>query len=303
MFVYLPIAEMPADALLIVALSAAIGFFAGLVGVGGGFIVTPVLIFLGVPPAVAVATGASQVTAASVSGLMSHWVRRAVDLRMGLLLTIGGVVGATLGVWLFASLRMGGLVDQLITVLYVFLLGGIGATMLWESLRAVRRAQIGQSEPKRGRSWFLHTLPLRMRFPISGLYISVIPPLALGLVTGILSALLGVGGGFILTPAMIYLLRMPTTVVIGTSLIQVLIVTGLVTFLQSATTQTVDLVLAALLITGGVIGAPLGALYATKLKAEHLRAILAVLLFITAAKLLFDMTVAPAEPFSLERVR
>lgn len=301
MFVYLPIAEMPADALLIIAISAVIGFVSGLLGVGGGFIMTPALIFLGVPPAVAVATESSQITASSVSGVLSHWARRAVDLRMGLLLTIGGVIGATLGVWLFASLRQEGLIDLLITGLYVLMLAAIGVLMLMESLRSLRRRTRGLADPKRARRSFIHALPWRMRFPISGLYISVIPPLALGLCTGVLSALMGVGGGFMLVPAMIYLLRMPMNVVIGTSLIQVLVVTALVTFLQSATTQTVDLVLAALLVIGGVIGAPLGAQYSTKLKAEQLRAILAVLLILTAGKLLFDMTTPPTELFILER--
>jgi hypothetical protein len=301
MFVYLPIAEMPADAVLIVLLSAVIGFVSGLVGVGGGFIVTPALIFLGVPPAVAVATGASQVTASSTSGLIAHLARRAVDLRMGALLTIGGVVGVTLGVWLFARLRQEGVIDQLITALYVVLLGAIGGGMLWESLRAARRERRGAPAPKRAKRSLLHALPLRMRFPISGLYISVVPPLALGAATGMLSALMGVGGGFLLAPAMIYLLRIPTNVVVGTALLQVLIVTALVTFLQSATTQTVDLILATLLILGGVIGAPLGAQYSSKLRATQLRAILAGLLILTAGKLLFDLLAPPSELFSLER--
>jgi uncharacterized protein len=306
MFVYLPIAEMPADAMLIVALSAVIGFVSGLVGVGGGFIVTPALIFAGIPPAVAVATSASQVTAASVSGVVSHWVRRAVDLRMGLLLTIGGVIGVTVGIWLFAQWRASGFIDQIITVLYVAVLGLVGALMLAEGLRTLRRARIGPDArsltPRRARHSLLHALPWRIRFPISGLYMSVLPPLILGGGTGLLSALMGVGGGFLLVPAMIYVLKMPTNVVVGTALIQVLIVTSLVTFLQSATTQTVDLVLAFLLILGGVIGAPLGAMYSTRLKGEQIRLILAGLLILTAAKLAFDMTTPPTELFSLERL-
>lgn len=303
MFVYLPIAEMPADALLIIAMSAVIGFVSGLVGVGGGFIITPFLIFFGVPPAVAVATGASQVTAASMSGVLSHWARRAVDLRMGLLLTLGGIVGVTAGVMLFARLREQGVIDQLITALYIVLLGVIGVFMLVETTRSLRRTARGQPSlaPRRPRRTLLHALPFRMRFPISGLYISVLPVLGLGFITGVLSALMGVGGGFMLTPALLYVLRMPTNVVVGTALVNVLVVTAFVTFLQSATTQTVDLILAVLLIIGGVIGAPLGAMYTAKLKGEQIRLILALMLLLTAAKLVFDMTSPPSELFVLER--
>jgi uncharacterized membrane protein YfcA len=303
MFVYLPIAEMPADALLIIAMSAAIGFVSGLVGVGGGFIITPFLMFFGVPPAVAVATGASQVTAASMSGVLSHWARRAVDLRMGLLLTVGGVVGVTFGVLLFAQLRDRGVIDQLITGLYIILLGVIGVLMLIEAIRSLRRTGGGKPSlaPRRSRRNLLHALPWRMRFPISGLYISVLPVLALGFTTGVLSALMGVGGGFLLTPAMLYVLKMPTNVVVGTALINVLVVTAFVTFLQSATTQTVDLILAALLVLGGVIGAPLGAMYSSRLQGEQIRLILAAMLLLTAAKLMFDLATPPSELFILER--
>jgi hypothetical protein len=300
MNVYLPIAEMSVNGLLIVLLSGLIGFFSGMVGVGGGFIMTPALIFMGVPPSVAVATQASQVTASSLSGVIAHARRRALDLRMGLLLTIGGVAGSTFGVWVFAWMRAWGQLDLLISALYVVFLGGIGALMLWESLAALRRRARGGPPIRRKRTRGLaHRLPLRLRFPQSGLYISVIPPLGIGALTGVLAAIMGVGGGFFVVPAMIYFLRMPTTVVIGTSLFSIIIVAALVTVLQSAQTRTVDLVLATLLIVGGVVGAQLGARVGARLKAEELRIILGLVVLGAGLKLLWDMIARPSEFFVL----
>ncbi len=302
MSIYLPIAEMPVNWLLIVTLSGLVGFLSGLVGVGGGFVLTPLLIFLGIPPPVAVATQASQITASSLSGMMAHAWRNAVDWKLGAVLTVGGVVGSALGVALFARVLAAGQIDLLIALFYVFFCSLIGALTLLESLNALRKGGDAPRLPRGDRS-LAQTLPFRMRFNRSGLYISVIPPLLIGLCVGLLAAIMGIGGGFILAPAMIYLLRAPTKVVIGTSLMQVLIVTALVTVLQAVTTQTVDLVLAALLIMGGVIGAQLGARVGAGLQAEQLRAVLGVVVLGTGLKLLFDLIVTPDQIFSLQGLR
>jgi hypothetical protein len=300
MYVYLPIAEMPINAALVIAISAAIGFLSGLVGVGGGFIMTPALMLMGVPPAIAAATEASQITATSVSGVVAHSRRRGVDIRLGLLLTIGGVIGSTLGVLLFATLQRQGQIDIFITILYVIFLTAIGALMLWESVRALRRKarNVPIKRKKRTRS-LLQQMPFRLRFPRSRLYISVIPVIAIGLLTGLLAALMGVGGGFIMVPAMIYLLRVPANVAIGTSLFNVLIVTALVTVLQATQTQSVDLFLAMMLIAGGVVGAQLGVRFGARLQAEQLRASLGVVLFATGLWLLWSLIVTPNQFFIL----
>jgi uncharacterized protein len=298
--IYLPIAEMPVNVLLILLVSGAVGFVSGLVGVGGGFIMTPSLIFLGVPAPVAVATGASQIAATSFSGIMTQTRRKSVDWRMGALLSTGGVIGSASGVWLFERLLRLGQLDLLISLLYLFLLAGVGGLMVAESYAIWRgRTLRGVSILKRPARTVAHTLPLRMPFPRSGLYISVIPPLLLGFAVGALAAIMGVGGGFILIPAMIYLLRMPTKVVIGTSLFQVLIVACLVVILQSAATQTVDLVLAALLMAGGVIGAQFGARVGAGLKNEHIRGLLGLLLLAASVKFLWDIVIPPEEPYVL----
>jgi uncharacterized membrane protein YfcA len=298
--IYLPIAEMPVNVLLVLLVSGAVGFVSGLVGVGGGFIMTPSLIFLGVPAPVAVATGASQIAATSFSGIMTQTRRKAVDWRMGLLLSIGGIVGTASGVWLFERLLRLGQLDLIISVLYLFLLASVGALMLWESYAVWRgRTVRGVSILRRPARTVAHTLPVRLRFPRSGLYISVIPPLALGFGVGAMAAIMGVGGGFILIPAMIYLLRMPTNVVVGTSLFQVLIVTSLVVILQSVATQTVDLVLAALLMLGGVVGAQLGARMGAGLKGEQVRGLLGAILIAASVKFLWDILIPPSEPYVL----
>ncbi len=297
---YLPIAEMPVNVLLVLLVSGGVGFVSGLVGVGGGFIMTPSLIFLGVPAPVAVATGASQIAATSFSGMMSTARRRSVDWRMGMLLAIGGVLGGVTGVSLFEHLLNLGQLDLLISLLYVVFLAILGALMLAESLAVVRgRSSAGPNLLTRPARTIAHRLPFRMRFPRSGLYISIIPPLLLGFGVGALAAIMGVGGGFILVPAMIYLLRMPTNVVIGTSLFEMLIVTALIVVLQATATQTVDLVLAALLMVGGVVGAQLGSRLGANLKGEHVRALLGVILLLCSLKFLFDLVVTPDELFSL----
>lgn len=298
--IYLPIAEMPVSVLLILLVSGAVGFVSGLVGVGGGFIMTPSLMFLGIPAPVAVATGASHVAATCFSGIMSQTRRKSVDWRMGLLLSAGGIVGSASGVALFERLLRLGQLDLIISLLYLFLLAGVGWLMAAESYAVWRgRAMKGVSILRRPARTLAHQLPLRMPFPRSGLYISIIPPLALGFGVGALAAIMGVGGGFILIPAMIYLLRMPTNVVIGTSLFQVLIVASLVVILQSEATQTVDLVLAATLMAGGVIGAQFGARVGAGLKNEHLRGILGLILLAASVKFLIDVVVPPDEPYVL----
>jgi uncharacterized membrane protein YfcA len=301
MSIYLPIAEMPVDVLLILLVSGLVGFVSGLVGIGGGFIMTPSLIFLGVPPPVAVATGASQIAATSFSGVMSTTLRRRIDWRMGVILSIGGVLGGVFGVSLFRHLLVIGQLDLIVALLYVVLLAVIGALMLSESIALLngRKPRVAATLLTRPARTIAHLLPIRLRFPRSGLYISIIPPLLLGWAVGALAAIMGVGGGFILAPAMIYLLRMPTNVVIGTSLFQVLIVTSLIVVLQSTATQTVDLVLAAILMLGGVVGAQFGARVGAKLRGEQIRAVLGAILLAASCKFLFDLVIEPREPFSI----
>lgn len=298
--IYLPIAEMPVNVLLVLLVSGGVGFVSGLVGVGGGFIMTPSLIFLGVPAPVAVATGASQIAATSFSGIMTQTRRKSVDWRMGMLLSIGGILGSASGVWLFERLLKIGQLDLIISLLYLILLAGLGALMLAESYAVMRgSAAKGVSVLRRPARTVAHTLPFRLRFPRSGLYISVIPPLVLGFGVGALAAIMGVGGGFALIPAMIYLLRMPTNVVVGTSLFQVLIVTSLVVVLQSIATQTVDLVLAGLLMLGGVVGAQFGARLGAGLKSEHIRGLLGAILLAASLKFLWDLVIPPQEVYVL----
>lgn len=302
MSIYLPIAEMPVNWLLFLALSGFVGIVSGLTGVGGGFILTPLLMFLGIPAPVAVATQASQITATSASGLFVHARRNSVDWRMGLLLTGGGVIGGALGVTIFHQTQRMGQIDLLVSVTYIVFLGAMGSLMMFESLRALRRksaagpARMPFNRPART---IAHRLPLQMRFPRSGLYISVIPPALLGLGVGALAAIMGVGGAFVLIPAMIYLLRMPTSVVIGTSTFQILCVMSVVTLMQATMSRSVDLILAVILITGGVLGAQLGARLASRLPAEHIRTALSVLILASGLKLFWDLVRAPAELYVL----
>lgn len=298
--IYLPIAEMPVNVLLVLLVSGLVGFVSGMVGVGGGFIMTPALIFLGIPGPVAVATGASQIAATSFSGIMTQTRRKNVDWRMGLLLSSGGIVGSIAGVGLFQRLLNIGQLDLIISLLFLVFLAGIGSLMLAESIAIMRgRVSTSSSMLSRPVKAVAHRLPFRLKFPRSGLYISVLPPLALGFTIGVLAAIMGVGGGFILIPAMIYLLRMPTTVVIGTSLFQVLIVTCVTIILQATATQRVDLVLAAVLMLGGVVGAQLGARLGAGLKGEHLRALLGLILIVASLKFLWDLVIPPQEFFVL----
>ena len=304
MQIYLPIAELSVNVFMILAMGGAVGFLSGMFGVGGGFLMTPLLIFFGIPPAVAVASEANQVVAASMSGALFHWRKRAVDIKMGLVLLSGGIVGSFIGVWIFALLKKLGQVDLLISLSYVIFLGGIGSMMLVESLRAISRARKGERVgfKKPGQHSWIHGLPLKMRFKSSKLYISAIPPVLIGVAVGILAAIMGVGGGFIMVPAMIYLLRMPTNVVVGTSLFQIIFVTGLVTILRATENQTVDFVLAMLLLAGGVIGAQFGAKAGQKLPAEQLRAWLGFMVLAVACRLALGLLIEPDELFSISGV-
>ena len=301
MEIYLPIAGQSINVFVLLGLGGMAGLLAGMFGVGGGFLATPMLIFVGIPPTVAVASQANQVIANSVSSLQVQWRRGNVDLRMGLVLLLGGVVGSSAGVVLFTYLKSIGQIDFVIAVLYVVMLSTIGGLMSFESLRTYFR-QKRHPEAPRGKlhqHYLVHRLPWKMRFYKSKLYISALLPMGLGFLIGILSALLGVGGGFVLVPAMIYLLGMPTAVVIGTSNFQVLFVAANVTFLQSATNGTVDVVLAILLILGGVVGAPIGSRLAAKLPGVLLRGLMAVLILGVAAELLIELLRAPGSPYSI----
>src|SRR6266850_2485641 len=286
---------------VLLGLGAAAGLLAGMFGVGGGFLATPLLIFVGIPPTVAVASQANQVIANSVSSLQVQWRRGNVDLRMGLVLLLGGMVGSTAGVSLFTYLKRIGQIDFVIAVLYVVMLSTIGVVMLFESLRTYLRRRRNPEAP-RGKlhtHYLVHRLPLKLRFYKSKLYISALLPIGIGFVIGVLSAILGVGGGFVLVPAMIYILGMPTAVVIGTSLLQIIFVAANVTFLQAYTNRTVDAVLALVLLVGGVLGAQFGARFGTRLRGEQLRVLLAVLILTVASELLTELLRTPSSFYSL----
>ncbi|MEE8515719.1 MAG: sulfite exporter TauE/SafE family protein [Alphaproteobacteria bacterium] len=301
MQIYLPIAEMSVSVFLLLGLGGAVGFLSGLFGVGGGFLMTPLLIFIGVPPAVAVATEANQIVAASVSGVVAHWRRGNVDFRMGAVLLAGGLAGSGFGVWLYSLLRGIGQLDLVIALAYVVFLGIIGTLMLVESVRTTLRLRHGAGGRKLHQHIWLHGLPFKLRFRKSKLYISALLPLGVGFFVGILSAIMGVGGGFVMVPAMIYLLGMPTIVVVGTSLFQIIFVTANVTFLQAVTNQTVDVLLAVVLLTGGVIGAQIGSRYSGRLPAEHLRGLLALIVIAVCLKLVFDLVTVPDDLYFLGR--
>ena len=300
MLIYLPIAEVSVNALLLLGLGGLVGVLSGMFGVGGGFLMTPLLFFIGIPPAVAVATEANQIVASSFSGVLAHLRRKTVDFKMGTVLMLGGLLGAAIGVVLFNYLKSLGQVDLLVKLCYVVFLGIIGGLMFFESLRAIRRTSRNLAPPKksRQRGW-VQKLPLKIRFRTSGLYISIIPPLILGVFVGILAAIMGVGGGFIMVPAMIYILGMPTKVVVGTSLYQIIFVTAFTTLLHATTNYTVDVALAVLLLVGGVIGAQIGTQIGTRLKAEQLRILLAIMVLMVCGKLALDLLIQPSELYSI----
>ena len=302
MNLYLPIAEMSVSVAMYLALGAAVGFISGLFGVGGGILLTPLLTFLGVPTAVAVATGNAHVVASSVSGAVTQYRRNNIDVRMGAVMLIGGLVGTFIGVDVVRLLRKAGLFEVTVSLSYVTFLGVVGTLMIVEGLSTWRRAQqpgVALSARRSGQHTWVDRLPLKMRFHRSKLYISVLPPIIIGMFIGFMSAIMGIGGGFVMIPAMIYLLRVPTGVVIGTSLFQIVFVAAFATILHAVQNKTVDVVLAAILMAGGVIGAQFGIIAGERLKTEHMRVLLAALVLIIAGRMAYDLVTTPADLFSL----
>lgn len=300
MDIYLPVAEMSVNLTGMLALGGVIGFLSGMFGVGGGFLLTPMLILFGIPPPVAVGSQAAQILASSVSGVLAHLRRKAVDFKMGYVLVAGGLLGSATGVWLFGLLMRLGQIDLFISLGYVLFLGTVGVLMFAESLAAILRSRRPAARRDRlHRHHWAHGWPLKMRFPRSRLYISVFLPLLVGALGGVLAAVLGIGGGFVMVPAMIYLIGMPTAVVIGTSLFQICFVSALASFLHAYNNHTVDILLALLLIAGGVVGAQFGTRFGGRLKAEHTRILLAVLVLLVCGKLAYDLVVPPRDPYSL----
>lgn len=301
MHFYLPIAEMSANIFIFLGMGGAVGFLSGMFGVGGGFLMTPLLIFSGIPPAVAVGTEAAQIVASSVSGAIAQWQRKNVDFKMGTILLVGGLVGSVFGVQLVKWLRVAGQFDIVVALSYVTFLGIIGTLMMIESISAIWKSQkVGSTTGRRsGQHNWIHGLPLKMRFHRSKLYISAIPPLLIGALVGVLAAIMGVGGGFIMVPAMIYLLRVPTNVVVGTSLFQIVFVTAATTILHAYQNYTVDIVLALLLMIGSVIGAQFGAAAGEKLKGEQLRFLLAGLVIAVCIKMAWGLIRVPDELYSI----
>lgn len=301
MNIYLPLAELSVNPFVLLAIGGAVGFLSGLFGVGGGFLITPLLIFYNIPPAVAVGTGANQVIGSSISGALAHFKRGTLDFKLGTVLLVAGIFGSTIGVYAFSLLRQLGQLDLAVSILYVFMLGSIGSMMLAESISALRQSRNGQPAPvkKSGQHNWIHRLPLKMRFRTSKIYVSIIPVAMIGAGIGFLSSIMGVGGGFVMVPALIYLLKVPTNVVVGTSLFQIVFVSAYTTIVLSTTNQTVDIVLALLLMVGGVAGAQYGAEIGRKLRGEQLRALLALLVLAVAIRLGFDLFVQPGNVYSL----
>ena len=301
MQIYLPIAEISVNIFLLIGLGGIVGILSGMFGVGGGFLMTPLLFFIGIPPAIAVASEANQILGASFSGAIAHFRRKNIDLKMGCLLILGGVLGSILGVEIFRIFKGLGNLELIIKLCYVFFLGIIGIIMFFESLKALRyESRNIKIRKTRHHSW-VQGLPLKMRFRSSNLYISSIPAVFIGFFVGILASIMGIGGGFIIVPAMIYILGMPTKVVIGTSLFQIIFVTGFTTYLHAVKNFSVDIVLSFLLLVGGVIGAQLGVKIGIRLKAEQLRILLAILVLSMCLKITLELFITPLEFYSLAR--
>jgi hypothetical protein len=299
--IHLPIAEISVNMFIIFGMGGAVGFLSGLLGVGGGFLLTPLLIFSGIPPVVAVATVSTQIVASSTSGALSYWRRNMIDMKLALYLVLAGIIGSFIGVAIFDGLRRLGQLDLIVSLIYVVFLGTVGGLMLWESARAILNARAGRPAPLRrpGQHNWVHGLPLKIRFKKSRLYVSAIPIVALGIGIGALGALLGIGGGFLVVPALIYILRVPTNVVIGTSLVQIVGTMTVAAILHAVTSQSVDAVLALILMIGGVIGAQFGARIGANIRGDTLRALLAVLVIAVAVRFLAGLVVTPEERYSL----
>jgi len=301
MDIYLPVAGVSLNLFVILGLGSGIGLVSGIFGVGGGFLLTPMLMQIGIPPPIAVASAANQVVGASISGCLGHWQRNNVDVKMGLMLLAGGLVGSSLGVFIFRLLRQLGQIDLTVSLCYVILLGTLGSLMLVEGLKTILKSRKGSGHPAgraiRRHIW-MHRLPLKTRFRRSRLYISAWVPIGVGFFVGSLSAIMGVGGGFVIVPAMIYLIGMPTAVVVGTSLFQIMFVSANVTFLQAVTNQTVDAVLATLLLVGGTVGAQVGTRLGAKLRGEQIRVLLALMVLAVSVKVFLDLTVTPEDVYS-----
>jgi uncharacterized membrane protein YfcA len=295
---YLPIADIPVNIFLILAMGAAVGFVSGMFGIGGGFLMTPLLIFIGITPAVAVASVASHIAASSFSGAISYWRRRAIDPALAVVLLCGGILGTMLGVWSFTQLRALGQLDLTIALSYVALLTTVGGLMFWEGLRALMRTRRGVAAPRRSHGW-IHGLPLKMRFKRSKIYLSVIPVVVVGVVIGFIGAVMGIGGGFILVPIMIYLLRVPTSTVIGTSMVLTLVTMTFATLLHAVTNHLVDVVLALILMVGGVTGAQFGARAGQKIRGEQLRLLLGLLVLAVGIRFAIELVIRPEDLFTI----
>mgnify|MGYP000566101169 CR=1 FL=1 len=305
MSIYLPIAEVSVNAFLLLGLGGIVGVLSGMFGVGGGFLMTPLLFFIGIPPAVAVATEANQIVASSFSGALAHFRRGTVDIKLGLMLLLGGIAGAGLGVLIFGKLRELGQLDLIISILYVVFLGTIGSLMVVESLNAIRKSRRKGDQPPpalpKQQSWIAN-LPLKMRFERSQLYLSAIPVVVLGMLVGILASIMGVGGGFIMVPAMLYLLGMGAQVVVGTSLFQILFVTMSSTMMHSLTTKAVDIVLSVFLLLGSVVGAQIGARFAQRMKPEYLRLALSIIVLLVGVRMALGLAWQPDEIYTVQQL-
>lgn len=301
MQIYLPIAEISPNFLLIMGLGGTVGFVSGLFGVGGGFLLTPLLIFSGIPPSVAIASVTSQIVASSTSGALSYWRRKGIDLKLAFYLILAGITGAFFGVSVFGKLRAAGQLDLVISISYLFFLGLLGIIMLSEATRAILRAKSGDIRPFKapGQHNWIHGLPFRVRFKASNLYVSILPVIVIGSSIGFIGSLLGIGGGFILVPALVYILRVPGNIVIGTSLLQVLAIMAVTTVLHAVNSQTVDVMLAFLLMLGGVLGAQFGAALGQKLRGEQLRFLLGLLVLAVALNFAYGLISQPSDAYSL----
>jgi uncharacterized protein len=299
--IYLPIAELPVNVFLMFAMGIAVGFISGMFGIGGGFLMTPLLIFIGISPAVAVASVASHIAASSCSGVIAYWRRRALDFALALMLLGGGLIGTMVGVWLFSVLRSLGQLDLMIGLSYVTLLGVVGGLMIIESARAIARARSGRpAEIRRpGSHTWIHGLPFKVRFKQSKIYVSAIPLWVIGFGVGFIGAIMGIGGGFLLVPALIYIMRVPTAVVVGTSMILTLVTMGAATIMHAATNHLVDVVLALILMVGGVIGAQFGARAGQRIRGEQLRLLLGILVLLVGLRFAFELILRPANVFSV----